>query len=153
MHTASKYDDCRTLHFPHATCNIQFDWICQGNPHDHHSLMPCLPYRVPPSSNNYDTYADFRSKSLDWSINVIVKNRNNKVRTIVINHRVNSSPNVKICVQWSQRVCFSHRKGSSRRKRGRHRSSLRSSLMYRKMSEPAACCMLVHFAGSKTTTK
>jgi len=92
MHTASKYDDCRTLHFPHATCNIQFDWICQGNPHDHHSLMPCLPYRVPPSSNNYDTYADFRSKSLDWSINVIVKNRNSKVRTIVINHRINSSP-------------------------------------------------------------
>jgi len=79
MHTASKYDDCRSLHFPHATCNVKFDWECLGNPHDHHSLMPCLPVRVPPSSNNYDTYANFRSKSLDWSIDVDVKNVDNDV--------------------------------------------------------------------------
>ncbi|XP_065892546.1 bridge-like lipid transfer protein family member 2 isoform X2 [Dysidea avara] len=77
MHTASKYDDCRSLHFPHATCNIKFDWNCQGNPHDHHSLMPCLPDRIPPSSNNYDTYAKFRSKSVDWSIDVDVENVGN----------------------------------------------------------------------------
>jgi len=82
MHTASKYDDCRSLHFPRTTCNVQFDWECQGNPHDHHSLMPCLPDRIPPSSNNYDTYANFRSKSLDWSIDVDVKNMENEVSVI-----------------------------------------------------------------------
>lgn len=79
MHTASKYDDCRCLHLPKATCTMKFNWSCQGNPHDHHSLMPCVPDRIPhwSSSEEYDTYANFRSKSLDWNINLDVQNTNN----------------------------------------------------------------------------
>ena len=77
MHTASKYDDCRCLHFPKATCTIIFNWLCRGNPHNHHSPMPCVPERFITQQNNskkYDTYADFRSKSLDWNINLDVQN-------------------------------------------------------------------------------
>jgi len=76
MHTASKYDDCRCLHFPKATCTTKFNWFCQGNSHDHHTPMPSVPDKIPhqDSSDKYDTYANFRSKSLDWNINLDVQN-------------------------------------------------------------------------------
>ena len=79
MHTASKYDDCRCLHFPKATFTMKFNWLCQGNCHDHHSPMPCVPERIAHrnSSEEYDTYANFRSKSLDWNINLDVQNTDN----------------------------------------------------------------------------
>ena len=78
MHTASKYDDCRCLHFPKATCSMVFNWSCQGDPHDHHSPMPCVPERITHrnGSEEYDTYANFRSKCLDWNINLDVQNTN-----------------------------------------------------------------------------
>ena len=77
MHTASKYDDCRCLHFPKATCTMIFNWLCQGNPHDHHSPMPCVPERIAHQNNSeeYDTYTNFRSKYADWNINLDVQNK------------------------------------------------------------------------------
>lgn len=71
---------------------MKFNWLCQGNPHDHHTPVPCVPERIPRQkcSEEYDTYADFRSKALDWIINLDVHN----------------TTDVRMYIMYDQKICF-----------------------------------------------
>uniref|UniRef100_A0A1I8IF76 Fmp27_GFWDK domain-containing protein n=1 Tax=Macrostomum lignano TaxID=282301 RepID=A0A1I8IF76_9PLAT len=53
--TASKYDDCRLFHFPATRYNILIEWITDGNPNDHHSVMPVNPDRLPKGTDLFRT--------------------------------------------------------------------------------------------------
>lgn len=70
LHTASKYDECRFIHLPNLDSTVTFEWICLGNPNDHHSIMPCAPDKVPDYSSyhNHDSYRSFRSQNLNLSL-------------------------------------------------------------------------------------
>lgn len=72
LHTASKYDECRFVHIPNFDVTVVLDWNCLGNPHDHYSIMPCAPDKVPDysSHHSHDSYRSFRSQSLSLSLNV-----------------------------------------------------------------------------------
>ncbi|XP_040574353.1 protein hobbit [Lepeophtheirus salmonis] len=68
----TKYDDCQLLHFPGLQFSIKFDWVCIGNPFDHHSVIPCAPNKVPEYSHNFehDSYRAFRSQNLNTRISI-----------------------------------------------------------------------------------
>lgn len=72
LHTASKYDECRFVHIPNIDITCKLNWNCLGNSHDHFTVMPCAPDRVPDysSHHNHDSYRSFRSQNLDMSINI-----------------------------------------------------------------------------------
>lgn len=72
LHTASKYDECRFVHIPNLDVTIILEWNCLGNPHDHYTMMPCAPDKVPDysSHHSHDSYRSFRSQSLNLSINM-----------------------------------------------------------------------------------
>lgn len=53
VHTASKYDDCIIVDFPHVKSSAKFNWVCGGKgPHGHHYVIRCAPDRVPVLPDN-----------------------------------------------------------------------------------------------------
>nr|XP_048680323.1 protein KIAA0100 homolog isoform X1 [Caretta caretta] len=70
VRTASKYDDCCFLHLPELCMTLDLQWLCHGNPHDHHSVVLRSPEFVPelPMGQHHDSYRAFRSENLNLSI-------------------------------------------------------------------------------------
>ena len=62
VRTPSKYDDCQLLHVPNLSLTITLDWVCLGNPRDHHSVMLCVKEKVPEHSlkGQHDSWISFR---------------------------------------------------------------------------------------------
>ncbi|XP_070572768.1 bridge-like lipid transfer protein family member 2 isoform X2 [Ptychodera flava] len=74
VRTTSKYDDCRLFHLPNFRWEIDLQWICTGDPSDHHAVMPCAPDKVPEHSDRgHDSYAAFRSQNVDVKMTLDVK--------------------------------------------------------------------------------
>ncbi|KAG8450808.1 hypothetical protein GDO86_003178 [Hymenochirus boettgeri] len=70
VRTASKYDDCCFLHLPDLCMIFDLQWLCHGNPHDHHNVALRSPDYLSEFSSNqqHDSYRAFRSENLNLSI-------------------------------------------------------------------------------------
>ncbi|XP_051535969.1 protein KIAA0100-like isoform X2 [Myxocyprinus asiaticus] len=70
VRTASKYDDICFLHLPNLCMMLDLQWLCHGNPHDHHAVMLCAAENVADvtSGQPHDSYRAFRSENLNLSI-------------------------------------------------------------------------------------
>ncbi|KAK2881234.1 hypothetical protein Q8A67_018502 [Cirrhinus molitorella] len=70
VRTASKYDDICFLHLPSLCMTLDLQWLCHGNPHDHHAVMLCAAENVADvtSGQPHDSYRAFRSENLNLSI-------------------------------------------------------------------------------------
>ncbi|CAN9510887.1 unnamed protein product [Ophioblennius macclurei] len=70
VRTASKYDDICFLHLPNLCMTLDLQWLCHGNPHDHHAVMLCCADSVADvtSGQPHDSYRAFRSENLNLSI-------------------------------------------------------------------------------------
>lgn len=70
VRTASKYDDIIFLHLPNLCMTLDLQWLCHGNPHDHHAVMLCAAENVTDvtSGQPHDSYRAFRSENLNLSI-------------------------------------------------------------------------------------
>ncbi|XP_070628840.1 bridge-like lipid transfer protein family member 2 isoform X4 [Bos indicus] len=70
VRTASKYDDCCFLHLPDLCMTLDLQWLCHGNPHDHHGVTLRAPEFLPevPLGQFHDSYRAFRSENLNLSI-------------------------------------------------------------------------------------
>ncbi|XP_075760621.1 bridge-like lipid transfer protein family member 2 [Pelodiscus sinensis] len=65
VRTASKYDDCCFLHLPELCMTLDLQWLCHGNPQDHHGVVLRAPSFV---GQHHDSYRAFRSENLNLSI-------------------------------------------------------------------------------------
>ncbi|XP_053278445.1 bridge-like lipid transfer protein family member 2 isoform X1 [Pleuronectes platessa] len=70
VRTASKYDDICFLRLPNLCMTLDLQWLCHGNPHDHHAVMVCCADNVADvtSGQSHDSYRAFRSENLNLSI-------------------------------------------------------------------------------------
>ncbi|XP_076002045.1 bridge-like lipid transfer protein family member 2 [Genypterus blacodes] len=70
VRTASKYDDICFLHLPNLCMTLGLQWLCHGNPYDHHAVMLCCAENVADvtSGQPHDSYRAFRSENLNLSI-------------------------------------------------------------------------------------
>ncbi|XP_029026241.1 bridge-like lipid transfer protein family member 2 isoform X2 [Betta splendens] len=70
VRTASKYDDICFLHLPDLCMTLDLQWLCHGNPHDHHAVMLCSAENIADitSGQPHDSYRAFRSENLNLSI-------------------------------------------------------------------------------------
>ncbi|XP_053729479.1 bridge-like lipid transfer protein family member 2 isoform X1 [Synchiropus splendidus] len=70
VRTASKYDDICFLHLPNLRMTLDLQWLCHGNPHDHHAVTLCCADTVADvaSGQPHDSYRAFRSENLNLSI-------------------------------------------------------------------------------------
>ncbi|XP_063061511.1 bridge-like lipid transfer protein family member 2 isoform X2 [Engraulis encrasicolus] len=70
VRTASKYDDICFMHMPNLCMTLDLQWLCHGNPHDHHSVQLCCAENVADvtSGQSHDSYRAFRSENLNLSI-------------------------------------------------------------------------------------
>ncbi|XP_022525858.2 protein KIAA0100 isoform X1 [Astyanax mexicanus] len=70
VRTASKYDDICFLHLPNLCMTLDLQWLCHGNPHDHHGVMLCCADNIADvtSGQPHDSYRAFRSENLNLSI-------------------------------------------------------------------------------------
>ncbi|XP_036392090.1 protein KIAA0100-like [Megalops cyprinoides] len=70
VRTASKYDDICFLHLPNLCMTLDLQWLCHGNPHDHHAVTLCCAENVADvtSGQPHDSYRAFRSENLNLSI-------------------------------------------------------------------------------------
>nr|XP_020476368.1 protein KIAA0100 homolog isoform X3 [Monopterus albus] len=70
VRTASKYDDICFLHLPNLCMTLDLQWLCHGNPHDHHAVVVCCADNVTDvtSGQPHDSYRAFRSENLNLSI-------------------------------------------------------------------------------------
>ncbi|UJR27464.1 hypothetical protein I4U23_008751 [Adineta vaga] len=67
LRTSSKYDDCCLLYLPNVDTRISINWLCAGNPNDHHAVR--LYTRNAVNSwgieKPHDSYALYRSHHLN----------------------------------------------------------------------------------------
>ncbi|XP_072557305.1 bridge-like lipid transfer protein family member 2 isoform X2 [Paramormyrops kingsleyae] len=70
VRTASKYDDICFLNLPNLHMTLDLQWLCHGNPHDHHAVMLCSAESVADvtSGQSHDSYRAFRSENLNLAI-------------------------------------------------------------------------------------
>lgn len=49
---------------------LDLQWLCHGNPHDHHSVMLCCAENIADATSGqpHDSYRAFRSENLNLSI-------------------------------------------------------------------------------------
>ncbi|XP_070204899.1 protein hobbit-like isoform X2 [Littorina saxatilis] len=74
VRTASKYNESKLLHLPNLKYCVGLQWICLGDPNDHHSVMPCAPDKVPDFSHEeHDSFRAFRSQSLNLDLSLKTK--------------------------------------------------------------------------------
>lgn len=66
----NRYDDICFLHLPNLCMTLDLQWLCHGNPHDHHSVQLCCAENVADvtSGQSHDSYRAFRSENLNLSI-------------------------------------------------------------------------------------
>ncbi|XP_074535457.1 bridge-like lipid transfer protein family member 2 isoform X2 [Halichoeres trimaculatus] len=91
VRTASKYDDICFLHLPNLCMTLDLQWLCHGNPHDHHAVMLCCAESVAEltSGQPHDSYRAFRSENLNLSI------------TMDLNQHCGSAPQPRILLYSS----------------------------------------------------
>uniref|UniRef100_A0A665TQY6 Si:ch211-259g3.4 n=1 Tax=Echeneis naucrates TaxID=173247 RepID=A0A665TQY6_ECHNA len=70
VRTASKYDDICFMRLPNLCMTLDLQWLCHGNPHDHHAVMLCCAENIADvaSGQPHDSYRAFRSENLNLSI-------------------------------------------------------------------------------------